>query len=172
MQKTCKNVWKHAKTCISRTHVLKNVQKTCKNVQKRASQVPIYKKTCKNVQNCAKSCKNVQNRAKTCISNIFGPNSKTCTCEVRAAWGRVSRGLTVQVQYMKIPSSEHEEIMMCTEFFFDIQNNLCTQHALPMFCKNKSFWQRFTCNIVKLQIAGHLPIVTEIMKYHPCLYVY
>ena len=29
------------------------------------------------------------------ISNSFGPNSKTCTCEVRAAWGRVSRGLTV-----------------------------------------------------------------------------
>ena len=28
-------------------------------------------------------------------SNFFGPNSKTCTCEVRAAWGRVSRGLTV-----------------------------------------------------------------------------
>ena len=28
-------------------------------------------------------------------SNIFGPNSKTCTCKVRAAWGRVSRGLTV-----------------------------------------------------------------------------
>ena len=29
------------------------------------------------------------------ISNIFGPNSKTCPCEVHAAWGRVSRGLTV-----------------------------------------------------------------------------
>ena len=29
------------------------------------------------------------------ISNFFGPNSKTCTCKVRAAWGRVSRGLTV-----------------------------------------------------------------------------
>ena len=28
-------------------------------------------------------------------SNFFGPNSKTCTCKVRAAWGRVSRGLTV-----------------------------------------------------------------------------
>ena len=28
-------------------------------------------------------------------SNIFGPNSKTCTCKVRAAWGRVSQGLTV-----------------------------------------------------------------------------
>ena len=24
-------------------------------------------------------------------------------------------------------------------------DNLCTQHVLPMFCKNKSFWQRFTC---------------------------
>ena len=30
------------------------------------------------------------------ISNFFGPNSKTCTCKVRAARGRVSRGLTVQ----------------------------------------------------------------------------
>ena len=29
------------------------------------------------------------------ISNFFGPNSKTCTCKVRAARGRVSRGLTV-----------------------------------------------------------------------------
>ena len=32
---------------------------------------------------------------KTCISRFFGPYSKTCTVEVRAAWGRVSRGLTV-----------------------------------------------------------------------------
>ena len=27
---------------------------------------------------------------------FFGPNSKTCSNKVRAAWGRVSRGLTVQ----------------------------------------------------------------------------
>jgi hypothetical protein len=59
-------------------------------------------KTCKNVhlkysfiKKSAKKCKIVQKCAKTCISNIFGPNSKTCTCEVRAAWGRVSRGFTV-----------------------------------------------------------------------------
>ena len=38
-------------------------------------------------------------------------------------------------QYMKI-----------LEIVSDIQNNLCTQHVLPMFCKNKSFWQRFTYN--------------------------
>ena len=51
-------------------------------MQKRASQVLIYQK---NVQKRAKMCKNVQKRAKTCILNIFGPNSKTCTFEVRAA---------------------------------------------------------------------------------------
>ena len=44
---------------------------------------------------CISSTHLSKNRAKTCISNTFGPNSKTCTCEVRAAWGRVSRGLTV-----------------------------------------------------------------------------
>ena len=32
----------------------------------------------------------------------------------------------------------------------DIQNNFCTQHVLPMFCKKKSFWQRFTCTTPKL----------------------
>ena len=29
------------------------------------------------------------------ISNFFGPNSKTCICEVRADQGRVSQGLPV-----------------------------------------------------------------------------
>ena len=32
-----------------------------------------------------------------------------------------------------------------TEIVSDIQNNFCTQHVLPMFCKKKSFWQRFAC---------------------------
>ena len=31
-----------------------------------------------------------------------------------------------QVQYMKIPCSEHGENMLCTEIVLDIQNNLCT----------------------------------------------
>ena len=47
--------------------------------------------------------------------------------------------IELQVQYVKIASSEHGENMMCTEIDFDIQNNLCTQHVLPMFCQNKSF---------------------------------
>jgi hypothetical protein len=47
--------------------------------------------------------------------------------------------IELQVQYMKIPSSEHGENMLCTKIGFDIQNNFCTQHVLPMFCKKKSF---------------------------------
>ena len=31
------------------------------------------------------------------------------------------------------------------KLFLKFQNNFCTKHVLPMFCKNKSFWQRFTC---------------------------
>ena len=53
--------------------------------------------------------------------------------------------IKLQVQYMEIPSSEHGEKLLCTEIVFYIQNNFCTQHVLPMFCKKKSFWQRFTC---------------------------
>ena len=45
--------------------------------------------------------------------------------------------IELQVQYMKIASSEHVENMLCTQivfcFCFDIQNNLCTQHVLDMF---------------------------------------
>ena len=38
--------------------------------------------------------------------------------------------------YMKIPISEHDENMLYTQivfcFYFDIQNNLCTQHVLSL----------------------------------------
>ena len=45
------------------------------------------------------------------------------------------------------------EYMFCTEIVSDIQNNFCTQHVLPLFCKNKRFWQRFACiNIYLPQI--------------------
>ena len=47
--------------------------------------------------------------------------------------------IELQVQYMKISSSEHGENMLCTEIVFDIQNNFCTQHVLPIFSKKKSF---------------------------------
>jgi len=33
--------------------------------------------------------------------------------------------IELQVQYMKIPSSEHGENMLCTEIAFEIRNNLC-----------------------------------------------
>ena len=49
--------------------------------------------------------------------------------------GRLS--IELQVQYMKIPRSEHGEHMLCPEIVFDIQNNFCTQNVLPMFCKKE-----------------------------------
>ena len=55
--------------------------------------------------------------------------------------------IELQVQYMKIPSSEHGENMLCTEIVFEIQNNFCTHDVLLMFSKKKSFWQRFTCKL-------------------------
>ena len=47
--------------------------------------------------------------------------------------------IELQVQYMKIPSSNLGRNMLCTEIVSDIQNNFCTQHVLRMFCKKKSF---------------------------------
>ena len=62
--------------------------------------------------------------------------------------------IELQVQYLKIPSSEHGEDMWCTKIVFYIQNNFCTtKHALPMFCKKRSFWQRFTCILIKILIS-------------------
>ena len=45
--------------------------------------------------------------------------------------------IELPAQYMKTTSSEHGDNMLCTQivfcFCFDIQNNFCTQHVLPMF---------------------------------------
>ena len=54
-----------------------------------------------------------------------------------------------------IKSSKHEnsklkpgENMLCEEIVIDILNNFCTQLVLlMMFCKKKSFRQRFACDI-------------------------
>ena len=66
----------------------KSVHLKLQLMKKRASQKILGKK----VKNSCISSKIYQ---KTCISKIFGPNSKTCIVKVCAAWGRVSRGLTV-----------------------------------------------------------------------------
>ena len=39
----------------------------------------------------------------------------------------------LQVQYMKIPSSEHGENMLCTKIVFGIENNLCVQLVIFMY---------------------------------------
>ena len=52
--------------------------------------------------------------------------------------------IELQVQYMKIPSSEQGDNMLCTEIVFDIRNNLCTQHVLPRF--ELGIFMYWTCN--------------------------
>ena len=56
--------------------------------------------------------------------------------------------------------------MLCTEIVSDIQNNFCTHHVLPMFCKKKSFWQRFTCKDEKS--SKWCPNATALFYYQPC----
>ena len=53
--------------------------------------------------------------------------------------------IELQFQYIQIPNSDPGENILCTEIVSDVQNNFCTQYYLPIFCKKKSFWQRFTC---------------------------
>ena len=85
--------------------------------------------------------------------------------------------IELQVQYMKIPSSEHGENMLCTEIVFDIQNNFFTKHVLSMFCKKKSFWKRFTCKL-QLQKWSYTnvygwPFQRNFLKNdHCCFYVF
>ena len=75
--------------------------------------------------------------------------------------------IELQVQCMKIPSSEHWEKTLCTEIVFGIQKNVCIQHVLPMFCKKKSFWQWFTCTQTNVNsFCSHVilelpPVTTE-----------
>ena len=58
-------------------------------------------------------------------------------------WRQIVHCITTSIhETSKLKPGEN---MLCTEIVSDIQNNFCTQHVLPMFCKKKSFWQRFTC---------------------------
>ena len=70
------------------------------------------------------------------ISNYFGPNSKTCTWEVRAARGRVSQGLTVSLPLVSINSKDKDDssptwMSTCSRILFlvlhtrSVQCNMC-----------------------------------------------
>ena len=51
----------------------------------------------------------------------------------------------IQVQCMKIPSSNLGRTCRVQKLFLTFRTIFSTQHVLPMFCKKKSFWQRFAC---------------------------
>ena len=89
--------------------------------------------------------------------------------------------IELQVQYVTILSSEHGENILCTEIVLNVKTNFCTQYVLPLFwawnflvlnfwfneqsviilwvswCKNESFWQRFTFIILHWVFLFSLP---------------
>ena len=91
--------------------------------------------------------------------------------------------IELRVQYMNIESSELVEWINCSEC--QSKNNLCTQHVLSLqfsctelaiqwiirhivvsWCKNKYFWQRFTC-ITVIQPNGEELDEFEIQSRSP-----
>ena len=52
--------------------------------------------------------------------------------------------IELQVQYMKIPCSNLGRTC-CVQKLFLTFRTIFVQNILSMFCKKKSFWQRFTC---------------------------
>ena len=74
-------------------------------------------------------------------------------------------GLTGKSLSEALLFAEHGENMLFTEIVSDIQNNFCTQHVLPMFCKKKSLCQRFTCMYVHAIIGTtYNQLINEIKK--------
>ena len=55
------------------------------------------------------------------ISNFFGPNSKKCTCEVRAAQGHVSWGLTVHYKHIL----KNRPVLFCNQSEIVHNWNIC-----------------------------------------------
>ena len=58
--------------------------------------------------------------------------------------------------------------MLCTEIVPDFQNNFCTLHSLPVFCKKKSSWQRFTCTTVNNQSCKNFAKLPSCKIWAPC----
>ena len=74
-------------------------------------------------------------------SSFFGPNSNSCTCKVRAAWGRVSRGLTVAafvhswaINISKGHAWEHSfnDIISQGELYWTVRYHLFTSHGTSL----------------------------------------
>ena len=94
----------------------------------------------------------------TGIDEIFIVDLTLCTkCQIDGEdffnfCGLLRKHKLYKFNTWKFQAQTWEENVVCvlTEIVSDIQNNFCTQHVLPMFCKKKRIWQRFTCNKVFL----------------------
>ena len=90
------------------------------------------------------------------ISNFFGPNSKRCSCEVRAAQGRVSWGLTVhlfQTQYLPKYSNRTYFKTLCLALF-PFHKSFYSLECAILFLLPRKFWSFCLPNLVLLGFAS------------------
>ena len=98
---------------------------------------------------CITACSDVKYRYQYAISNSTDCNSTGKSLSEALIFASTNPQYDNKLFNQSHENSKlkPEENMLCTEILSDIQNNFCTQHVLPMFCKKKSFWQIFTCNL-------------------------
>ena len=70
----------------------------------------------------------------------------------------------LQIQFMKIPSWNLGRTCCVQKLFLTLRTIFCTQHVLPMFCKKKSFWQRFTCTR-QFSVQVHISYIQSYLDY-------
>ena len=86
------------------------------------------------------------------ISIFFWPNSKACTCEVRAAWGRVSQGLIVFII--------QDWWLTCDELLLKEKTNLVIPSMfdiwfLPILFHRHKDWVGYSCHDHKLMFHSY-----------------
>ena len=86
--------------------------------------------------------------------------------------------IELQVQYMKIPSSNLGRTCCVQKLFLTFRTIfVSTQNVLPMFCKKKSSLQRFTCRRILFRELCYLRSILHpspsrhhlLLLYHPPL---
>ena len=107
-------------------------------------------------------------------SNIFGPYSKTCTCKVHAAWGHVSRGLTVvnvksMVKILSIFVALSENMSFDYSIYswnFNQFSNNITLKSISIFSIRSIYIQSWIDNDCSVQTCTEKDLVWKILRIY------
>ena len=104
------------------------------------------------------------------ISNVFGPKSKTCTCEVHAARGRVSRGHTVFENWflkakliLRLPPFYYRNKRLTMKYQNHNQNII--HHVFQQFFIISSIFSKINCKSWSFEYASSSLIALEIAPF-------